>query len=196
MCDPVSLLGFGLSAASTVTGFMAQSSQASAQTKMYDQNKLNAERAFADTNRALSVQEEQQQAADSQKRQENDLATRSAQATALAAGAAGGVQGISLEEVLGDFGARDARANSAINEQDAWDVAQAQAEKTGAGDQEVSRINSVNPGIKPSFLDAGLRIGVAGIQSVTQSQRNQLYGVGGFGMPGFGMPGSINGNGG
>src|SRR5271166_2427672 len=159
MCDPISIAGFALSSASAVMGYQAQKTQANAQTNMYAQNVVAARQAFVDTNAALNVQEEQQQAAASQKRQENDLATRAAQATALAGAAAGGVQGISVEEILGDFSAKDARANSAINEQEGWGIQQAQLEKKGATAQMVSRMNSMTPGVQPTFADAALRIG-------------------------------------
>jgi hypothetical protein len=181
MCDPVSLLGFGLSAASGVAGFMGQQAQYEAQQKMYQQNQMNAERAYADTTRAISVQQEQEQASAAVKEQNNDLQTRAAQAQALAGAAAGGVQGLSVGEVLGDYGMQDARANSAIQQQTSWDMQQGQSEKVAAGDQQVGRINSVSPGTPPNLLAAGLQIGQSAISGMTNSMKlTQINGGQGY----------------
>lgn len=179
MCDPISLIGFGLSAASAVTGYEAQSAQADAQNEMYAQNRANAMQAFADTQVALNQREMQTQAATGQQLEDNALKTQAAQATATAAGAAGGVQGLSLEGILGDYGAKNARAAGDIQTNEAWDMNQLQSEKVGAADQEVSRINSVQQAIKPSFLDAGLRIASGGLTAETNFARDQYYGMGG-----------------
>jgi hypothetical protein len=197
MCDPISLVGFAITAASSITGYMSQSAAADAQTKRYQQNAMNASRAFVDTQTALNEREEQQQAADGQQRMENDLATRSAQSTALAAGAAGGVQGLSLEGLLGDFGARNARADAAINTQEGWNIAQLQSEKVGAADQMVGRIDSMAPGVQPSFLDAGLGIISGGIKATTGAMRSssQQGGTSGSSLFGIPLPGNLNGTG-
>lgn len=183
MCDPISLLSFGLSAAGSVVGFMGQSNQADAQTQEYNQNKAAAERAFADTTGAINTQQEQQQDAAALQIQQNDLKTRAAEATARAGAAAGGIQGISVEEVMGDYAGQESRANAAINQQTKWDVAQGQNEKVAAGDQMASRANSMTPGVQPSPLGAILGIGQAAVSGVTGSMR--LSAQNGGTMPSF-----------
>lgn len=196
MCPPViALLGFAVSAASSIAGFAGQQQQYQAQMAQYEQNKKNAEQAFADNQSALNQREEQIQAADGQKRQEDSLATTAAQATATAAGASGGVEGISMEGILGDFGARNARADAAINTQEGWNIAQTQSEKVGAADQQVSRINSVQYPQQPSFADAAVRIASGGLSAYNQFQQSKVYGAGGGGMFGGFSPiqtGSFN----
>lgn len=186
------------SAISGGVGFLGQQQQQKAQEQEYKQNTLNAQQAFADSSQAISTNQMQVQDAASQQNQQTDLATRAAQATAMAGAAAGGVQGVSVNELVGSYNAKDALAKTAINTQANWQVAQGQAEKTAAGDQQVGRENSMSPGVPPSPISAGLGIISSGINGLTglarvQSQNggvmpNNLFGLNSLSMmiPGAG----------
>lgn len=175
MCDPVSLAvaGFASSAISGGVGFLGQQSQQKAQAQEYAQNTVNAQGAYADASQAISTNEMQVQDAASQQNQENDMATRAAQATAMAGAAAGGVQGISVNELVGSYAAKDALAKTATTTQEGWQIAQGQAEKVAQGDQQVGRENSMSPGVPPSPIAAGLGIISSGINSQTGLARTQ-----------------------
>lgn len=116
----------------------------------------------------------------------------------MAGAAAGGVQGVSVNELVGAFSMKDALAKGAIDTNEKWQIAQGQAEKTAAGDQQVGRINSMSPGTPPSPIAAGLGIISSGINAATglarvQSQNggvmpNNLFGLNSLAMmiPGAG----------
>lgn len=200
MCDPVTLAvaGFATSAIGGGVGFLGQQSQQKAQEAEYKQNTLNAQQAYADSSKAISTQQIQLQDAASQQRQQADLAARAGEATATAGAAAGGVQGVSVNELVGAYGMKDAMTKSAIDTQLNWSTAEGQQQKIAAGDQQVGRENSMTPGVPPSPIGALLGIASSGINAATGLQRQQATTGGGapaFGynplamsIPGYGNP--------
>lgn len=201
MCAPLPLLGFAASAASSGLGFMGQSAQAKAQEQEYQVNQNNAYKAFGQQAAQINTQQEQQQDQIATQKQNNDLQTRAAQAQAEAGAAAGGVQGISVNEILQGYTAQDARTNSALTQQGQWEQEEGQQQKMAAADQTVSRINSVAPGVAPSPIAPLLQVGTAGINAMSGQGRitaaNQGMGFGGVpGIPlgSFGnlLPGGLS----
>jgi len=171
MCDPVSLAGFAISAASSVVGFMGQQQQAAQQDALYKQNRANALRAFEDKQVATNWRMIQEQESAATEKQDVALQSRAAQASARVAAGEAGVSGLSVDALLGDIVGRTSRYNDRIDQQTDWTVAQLQQEKKGQAAQAVDRINSVPRGTKPSFIDAGLRIGAAGLNAYTDYQK-------------------------
>lgn len=194
----LAVAGFATSAASGGASFLGQQGQQKAQAQEYKQNTLNAQSAYSDQSQAVSTNEVQQQDAASEQNQQTDLATRAAQATAMAGAAAGGVQGISVNELVGSYNAKDALAKTATATQEQWGINNSQAQKTALGDQQVGRENSMTPGTPPSPLAAGLGIVTDGVNALTGLQRVQTqnggvlptnpYGLASLSIPGFGNP--------
>jgi hypothetical protein len=191
--------GFAASAAGQGASFLGQQSQAKAQEQEFKQNQLNAQQAYADSSQAISTNQMQVQDQASQQRQQDDMATRAAQATAMAGAAAGGVQGISVNELVGSFSAKDALAKTAIDTNEQWQIAQGQAEKVAQGDSQVNHINSRSPGVQPSPISAGLGIisgGINAAQGLARVQTQQggapmnlnPFAAAGLTIPGFGNP--------
>jgi hypothetical protein len=78
--------------------------------------------------------------------------------------------------------------NSALATQEQWNLAQGQNEKTAAADQQVSRIDSMTPGVQPSPLGMIAGIGTAGINALTGNMRTQNMNSGGSSNMYMGFP--------
>jgi hypothetical protein len=159
----MAVASFAVSAASTVSGFMGQK-------EMYEQNAKNANesarRQYFDSN--MRILQEKQAAA----LNKSDVTREARAATATARVAAGeaGVSGNSVDALLSEFMGRADDYKGRVNTQTDWSIAQINREKLGIQAQAKDRINSVQ---RPSFLDAGLRILGAGMDSygVYQDQK-------------------------
>lgn len=174
MCDPISGAAFAISALSTAVGYVGAQEAADAQNEAYEANRVNALNAFADKQAQMDRRAVQEQEAASNRKFENNLERRAAQATAMVAAGESGVSGLSVEALFNDLGARTARANANIDHNTDYTMQQLEAEKRGQTYQTLDRINSVKRGTEPSLIDAGLRIAAAGVSSYDQSQRRSL----------------------
>ncbi len=159
MCEPISI-----ALASAALGAAGQMVQYQNQQAMYEQNRQNAMAAFRDNQQALNTREMQEQTAASEKRFDMDMQAKAAMATADVSAGEAGVSGISVDQLIGDLGARGARAKDRIDEDQSWTTAQLQSEKTAGAHQMVDRINSVPA---PNFADAALRIAGVGLNSAS-----------------------------
>lgn len=169
MCEPVSLAiaSFAVSAASTVSGYMAQSQAADQQNALYEANRKNAIAAHEDTNRALTNRQSQEMDAAAAEKFDVALDAKKARATNVVAAGEAGVSGLSVEALLREFSGREARYVDRVDENLDMSMAQLQDEKRASGFRTVDRINSVQRAVKPSFLDAGLKIAGAGLDAYT-----------------------------
>lgn len=175
MCDPITLVGFALSAAASVVEFQGQSNAAAQQNRMYEQNRLNALRAFEDTQNARNMRIAQEQEAAATEKFDTSLEARSARATSEVAAGESGVSGLSIEGLARDFAGKEQRVKDRIDVQTDWTTAQLQAEKRGDSFQALDRINSVKRAEKPNFAAAGLKIAAAGLNSYTDyTKRSKL----------------------
>lgn len=168
MCEPVTIttttamyISLAMSAASAVAGVVAQKSASDMQDAQYEQNKLNAQQAFADNIKQTNLQMEQAdvQEADKQNAVMREGARRRATAT-VAAGEAG-VGGISVQNLMNDFTAAENRLVGASEMQKQWNRTGAQLQLQGAGTTMQSRINSVQRGSGVDYFGAALKLGGA-----------------------------------
>lgn len=173
MCDPLTLTigSMAIGAASQVTGFMGQQQQASEQNAYYQQNRLNALQANADTQTSLNMRESQEQQAAADQKFETGLQVQAARATNITAAGENGVSGLSLEGLLNDISNKGARANANVDQNTDWTMAQLEAQKTSSSYQTVDRINSVKQATAPSLLDAGLKIAATGVDGYSKYSR-------------------------
>lgn len=170
MCNPMALVGLAVSAAQTAVGYAGQVQQANQQNKLYAANAVNANRAavaqYADTQNRIG----QEQAKAAQEKQEVAREARAARATALVNAETAGVSGLSVDGLLQEFWGRQGQFNANTDQNLAWTEQQLTNSMKGIKAQATDRINSVQRAQRPSFLDAGLRIVGAGVQSYTQYQ--------------------------
>lgn len=183
MCDPASIAmaGFAVSAASSVAGFAGQQAQYEIQQQQYEQNKANAIAAFQDKQVAYNTRIEQEQQATANNKFNTQLQAQAAESKAIASAGESGVSGTSVDQLIGDIQGRVSRYDANADTNLGWTTAQLQSEKTAAGDQAVSQINSVSPGVAPNFLDAGLRIAGGGLTAYNSYAQRTAGGVPGYG---------------
>jgi hypothetical protein len=177
----MTMLSLGMSVLGQGVSLMGQMAQSQAQDAYYEQNRQNALQAFSDKQNAFNIREQQEQTSAAAQTFDNSLKTRAAEATASTAAGESGVGGLSIEGLMQDFSARGARANDRIAQQGEWTQAQLESEKTAAGDQAVSQINSVQPGQFGilNFADAAVRIGGSAVSAMTSYQKSQINSVSG-----------------
>ncbi len=167
MCLPAVMAAatFAISAASAVVGYQQQSINAKNQTLQSYLNKEQARKAFEDKNTDLTERQSQELEAAAAQKFDVALDAKKAQATARAAAGEAGVSGLSVDALLRDFAGREARHNDRIDQQTDWTITQLQQEKKGLVSQFKDRVAAVPVGQKPSWVDAGLRIASAGLDS-------------------------------
>lgn len=165
MCvDPVSILGFALSAASTMAQFGAQQQAADAQTARYNQNYQNALAAGRDDHNQLTLRAMQEQEATAQK--DHSIIVEGAEKAAeVSVSAAGGnVSGLSVDALLGDVARKTAMNRATVQRNAEMTAAQLQMEQRGVVAKEQARINSMAPGVDPNPLEPALKIAGSGIK--------------------------------
>ncbi len=173
MCLPVVMAAatFAISAASAVIGYQQQNIAAKNQTLQHHINKENARKAFEDKNTDLGIRQSQEMEAAAAQKFDTALDARKAQATVRTAAGEAGVSGLSVDALLRDFAGREARHNDRIDQQTDWTVTQLQQEKKGLVSQYQDRVAAVPQGQKPSWVDAGLRVAAAGLNSFSTYQK-------------------------
>lgn len=160
-----------IGAGSAVSSHMAQTRQANEQNAMHARNRANALASHGHTNVALGNRQIQEMDAANAEKFETALEGNRARATAKVAAGESGVSGLSVDGLLRDFYGREGRYNDRVDQNTEWTTNQLQLEKTSSGLQTVDRINSVPTAKRPSFLDAGLRIAGAGLDSFAAYKR-------------------------
>lgn len=174
MMAPVVLAGlqFAVSAASTVVGFMGQQQQYEAQKQMYKENAKNAQQMARDQYAHTQNRWIQERSAAAMEKQNAGIDAIEARATAAAAAGEGGVIGNSVASLIGNYFAKQGRYNDAVdqNYQMSRDYLWASMDQTK--NQAQSQINSMPKPVKPSFLDAAIRIAGQGLEAA--SSYNQM----------------------
>lgn len=174
MCfDPISAVGFALSAGKAIVGFAAQQAASDAQTERYNQNVVNSLAAARDEQHQINVRQEQEQEASAQRArvQSVEAVKKAAEVSVSASGS--GVSGLSVDALLADV-RRTADENLATIETNNKNTAlQLQAQKDATVNKAMSRINSMAPGTDPNPLGLALDIGGAGLNAYTDTQKRK-----------------------
>lgn len=162
---------FAIGAASTVAGFVQQQNEADAQNERYADNALASNKAAANTyasqqNRAL--QEREAAGQEQQKLQVNALKGR---ATAEVAAGEGGVSGLSVDALIGDFYGQEGRHERTLDNNYAMQADYLRGEMDTTQTQAESRINSVQQAEGPSFGAAAIRILGSGLEAFGSTKR-------------------------
>lgn len=175
MCDPLSMIGFTIGAASQVVSYQGQAAAAEQQNQLYRDNAARANQNARDQMFQTQQRMLQEQEAAAAEKIDNTREARAAKATASAAAGEAGVTGLSVDALLREFDGRAAEANDRIDQNTEWSMTQLNNEMKGIRANTEDRINSVQRAAKPSFWDAGLRIAGAGLDwrnTAAESQRN------------------------
>lgn len=173
----VAIIGVVIAAASAGWGLYQQSQQTKAQNKYQDAMADQRDQQIED-NYALSVssanaqyrqlQERQQQETDAaaQKIQEGNIQGAKAVSTARVAAGEAGVSGLSVNNLLNDFMAQEARYRNSVSTNLGYANSQLEAQKQGIHAEATGRAQSIQPYIKepvakPDYVGAALRVGGA-----------------------------------
>lgn len=167
MCDPVSIIGFGLSAASTMMGAQAQQAQADYQNKLAIANARNATQATLNDYNQSALRDVQEEAAAAQKVQAQVDEARALRARARVSAGESGVSGLSVDALDRSI-AGDALGNiTTINQNRAWTQQQSNMNKKALYTTGKSRTNEAASSMRsgPSAIGTALQIGAAGLDS-------------------------------
>lgn len=167
ICEPISLAvaSFAMTAAGAFTSHQAASEAADEQNRQAAEARKAAVRNFEENQSASNTRLSQEADAAAAEKFDIALEARKARSTAEVAGGESGASGLSLDNMLKEFSTREARYTDRIDQQQDWTATQIAAEKRGAGYAAVDKINSIQTAKKPGFLDLGLKIGAAAVNS-------------------------------
>jgi hypothetical protein len=167
MCDIISMIGFGLSAASTAAGFVEAQNQAAAQNAMVRQNQEAAQENLRREYAATQTRQIQEEDAAAVQKQDISREARAARATAMTSAGESGVTGLSVDALLADIYGKEATAKDRISMNTGFTTQQLTAEMDGLKAKAKDRINSMPWANSPSPFAAALKIGGAGLGAYT-----------------------------
>ncbi|MGR9178449.1 virion core protein, T7 gp14 family [Rhizobium leguminosarum] len=171
MCDPGSMIGLAVGAATQAFQYRSDVAAAEEQNKLYRQNAARANQNARDQMFQTQQRMLQEQEKAGAEEADNLRDAREAKATATVAAGESGVSGLSVDALLAEFDGRAATANDRIDQNTDWTLSQLNNEMKGIRSNAEDRINSVQRAAKPSFFDAGLRIAGKGIDSYNDYKR-------------------------
>jgi hypothetical protein len=152
MCIGVPIIGAVLSIAQAAVGFAAASQQANEQNAYFEQNRLNAIAAMRDRYTAVNNKLLEERTAASQDLLEKRVEATKKKATATVAAGEAGVTGLSVDALLSDYDAAQARREASVITNYNIRRGQAEDELDVTYHNTISRINSVRQASKPSPL--------------------------------------------
>ena len=173
MCDPISLLGFAVSAASSVMQYQAASAEAAQQNRIYQENAMRANKAAQDEAFAVNQRMLQEQEAAAGQKAEIYREARAARATAAVGAGEANVSGLSVEALLREFNGRAAAQTDRVDQQTEWTLQQLQDQKRQIQATNADRIASVQRAAKPSFFSTGLKIAGTGLNFYNDYQKDK-----------------------
>lgn len=167
MCEPISITAIALSsfaAVSSFTGQRQQAAQIESDNAAFEE--VNRSEAISDallSFRDINIRELEESIAASETTFDSSLEAQAAASTAAVAAGEAGVSGNSVDALLADFKAQQARRKDRINQNLGLNLAQLERQKQGIRANARSRINSfrqvrVN---KPSVLAPLTQIGAS-----------------------------------
>lgn len=173
MCEPTTIAwaSFALTAASTGAGLYAQSQQAQAQSKAQWQQYENDMTAYRANLANVEVTRNQMAADATQKVNENNAASRAAQATARVSAGESGVSGLSVDALLRDLAGEAGYDNTNVEANYLRQNTALNAKRENIYNSTVSDINTMQTPQGPDYFGAGLRLANAGLDSYKYYRR-------------------------
>lgn len=156
MCDPITLVTVGLGIAQGVAGYAASNAQYKEQSRVAQENAINASNATQNTYKNLNIRAMQEDMAANQQRQQTDIQASQTSASVVTAAAEAGASGLSVSHVLQDVWAQKGRSDAALDTNIQMNKDFLAGEKKAAEAAGQNQINSVPLPEKPSFLPFAL----------------------------------------
>ena len=181
MCDPVTIVGLALSAASTYMQQQSAEAQADHANKIAEAEAANATQATLNDYQQSALRDIEEQQAASQESRTAAEEARAARATARVASGEAGVSGLSIDALEREYAAQNLRNQDVITSNLAMRQRQSAQDRKAINTTGRSRVNqaAASQQLAPSRLGAALQIGAAGlnprgIQNKQSVKRNSL----------------------
>jgi hypothetical protein len=171
MCDPVSITMVAMTALSATAGQQQARQGAKAQTRMYEANNANANKAVVDAYQQNQTRAFQEKAAASDAIQQRRLEETKQLSTGRVAAGEAGITGLSVDALLAEISGNAGRDVSTVDQNLDWTLDQLSNQQKGAQSQAQSQINSMAPGSKPSGWSAALQIGQGAVAGYGHHQK-------------------------
>lgn len=161
MCEPTTILAIA-SVASAVGGVYAQQQQADAQAATNQRQYENTMQAYKENVNQTNLMQQQERENALQAVEANGIKARAAESTAMVAAGENGINGLSVDALIGDINNKQGRYDSSV--QTNFDRAESaiQAQRNNVYANAASQINSLQTPAAPDYLGAGLKIATAG----------------------------------
>lgn len=169
MCDPLTL-GLGLQVASVTSGFMAAQAEAKQQNQLYEANKKAANKSATEQFVQNQLAQDQAEQSSAEEKAEVEREARAAAATAKMAAGEANVTGVSVRSLLSEYAGRAGRYRASVDTNNKWRRDQTLLNARGITTGAQNQTNGVRRAAKPSFLDAGLRLAAAGLDTYNDYQ--------------------------
>lgn len=160
MCEPTTAL-LVLTAASTVASVYGQQQQVKAQNASNAQQAKNTMEAYRENLAQTNLMQSQEQAAASQKINENNRTAAAAKAKALVSAGESGISGLSVAALLADLSGEQSRYNESVNQNYENASMAIDNQRKNVQINAASQINQLQTPQAPDYLGAALRIGQA-----------------------------------
>jgi hypothetical protein len=165
MCDPISMIGLAIGAATQVVGYQAEAAAAEQQNVYYRQNAANANAAARQEQFDTQQRMLQEQEAAAAEKIDIMKEHRAARAKAEVAAGEAGVSGVSVDALMRDIMAQQSNAIDRVDQQTEWSLNQLNREMRAIRTRNQDRINGVQRSAAPSFVSTGLAIGSTALSS-------------------------------
>lgn len=152
--------------ASTAVGFMGQQQAYEAQNEMWKENIKNAQETARNQYAHTQNRWVQERNAASLEKQNANIDVVQATSTAEAAAAEGGVAGNSVTQLIASYYGKQGRYNDSVDQNYQMNRDYLWASMDQTKNQTQSQINSIPKPVKPSFLDAAIRMAGQGLQAM------------------------------
>ncbi len=173
MCDPMTMMAasFAISAATTVTDYMAQAQQTETHNQMVRQNQEAAQANLRNEYAAVQTRQLQEEDAAAVEKQSVSREATAARATAMASAGESGVTGLTVDALLADIYGKEATYKDRVSQNTGFTTDNLKAEMKGLQAKAQDRINGIAPMNGPNPLASALKIGAAGLNSYSSYKK-------------------------
>ena len=170
MCNPALAL-LAITAASAAAQAKAQKDAADAQSQSNERQRQASLATAANNNTQVNLQGQQTREQAIQKITENNRQAAIGIGKATAAGGASGVEGNSVEALLGDLSGTQTRYNQSVISNYDSSIGALENQRLNVYANAASTINGLATPVQPDYLSAGLKIGQAATTYATPTAK-------------------------
>lgn len=173
MCNPAAIayVGLAITAASAAAQIDAQNKNTKAQAQANQTQYEGQMTAYRSNLANIEVTRGQMESDVTQKVNENNAASRAAQATARVSAGEAGVSGLSVDALLRDLAGEAGYDNTNVEENYLRQNTALNAKRENAFNSTASAINTLTTPQAPDYIGAGLRVAQSGLSAYQDERR-------------------------